>query len=144
MNGLSLEKQVEVLLKAERLGPAANDDADWLVAQAASEAAERIASATSDAVRRIEAASPQTGIAAQLDRLESRLKKTAPVQSPPILSGPIRDLVVVAITVCAMILVAVLWGVAAAPVTMLFAAFALGVAITLAYLYFAPIVGRRR
>ena len=72
LSGLTPEKQVEVLLKAERLGPAPNDEADWLVAQAAAQAAHDLGAAADNAAKRIEAASPMTdkALAAICERLE--------------------------------------------------------------------------
>jgi hypothetical protein len=59
------------------------------------------------------------------------------------MGGPTRDLIVSAITVC-LCVVAVVAGAAAVAAVALISAFALGVAASLAYMYLAPIVSRRR
>jgi hypothetical protein len=110
LGGLSPEKQVEVLLKAERLGPAPDDEADWLVAQAASDAAQRI----DEAAKRIEAAvgptNPDAAVAARLDRIEAQLRRLGKPAAEPEVGVALRDLIVAAITICAMIVVALLMG----------------------------------
>jgi hypothetical protein len=141
LSGLTPEQQVQVLLKAERLGPAANDEADWLVAQAASAAAAQITASCSDAAGRIEAASGQADIAAQLERIESRLKKKGP---EPIITSPIRDLIVFAVALFTCVAVAVVCGVSPAAPIALIAAFVLGLCGALAYIWLAPMITRQR
>jgi hypothetical protein len=142
LNGLSAEKQVEVLLKAEHLGPAPTDEADWLVAAAAAEAAERIEAAAA----RLEAISATGGtdgaIAARLDRIEARLRAPRPSAEPTLSTGS-RDMIVAALTIAAMIVVAAVLRLADAPVIALLAAFALGIGGALAYVSVAPMLKRR-
>jgi hypothetical protein len=82
--------------------------------------------------------------AGQLARIEALLRRNAKTAVEPVMGGPTRDLIVSAITVCLCVVVAVVAGAAAVPAVALISAFALGVAPSLAYMYLAPIVSRRR
>jgi hypothetical protein len=77
-----------VLLKAERLGPAPDDEADWLVAQAAAEAAQRIEAASSQSSSAIDAAN------AGLERIEALLRRNGKLAVEPIIAEPMRSLLV--------------------------------------------------
>jgi hypothetical protein len=95
---------------------------------------------------RIEAAliaGPDAATAARLDRIDALLRRLGKPPEPVVASAT-RDLIVAAIAVATMVLVAVLLGAAAAPPTMLFAAFALGVGVALGYVSLAPMIGPRR
>lgn len=139
LGGLSPEKQVDVLLKAERLGPAPDDEADWLVAQAASDAAKRI----DEAAKRIEAATPDAAVAARLDRIEALLRRNGKPATEPVVSPPVRALMIIVATIAACVVVVTLFGLGEATFARVLAAFALGAASTLGYVALAPGIGRR-
>lgn len=82
--------------------------------------------------------------AGQFARLEALLRRNAKTTVEPVTGGPTRDLIVAAITVCLCVIVAVVAGAAAVPAVSLISAFALGMAASLAYMYLAPIISRRR
>jgi hypothetical protein len=83
----------------------------------------------------------------QLDRIEARLQKTAaPSNPPPVVTGPTRDLIVFtsALLTCVAVSVVSAGVSPPAPFIVLVAAFALGVAATLGYLWIVPRVKRAR
>jgi hypothetical protein len=165
LNGLPPDKQVEVLLKAERLGPAADDQADWLVAQAAAEAAERIAAAAKtveqaaaatafgpkeraalfEQLDRIESMKPAAANErAQLERIEALLRRNGTASADPA-AGFFRDIIVFCLATLVWVALATLVTLWRQPAFLVeTAVFALGLAAGLAYVHFAPMLGPRR
>lgn len=84
-------------------------------------------------------------ISAQLGRLEALVRRSGkPTAAEPEVGIVLRDLIVAAITICAMIIVALLMGAGAGSFVTIFAAFLLGLGGTVAYVSLAPLVGRRQ
>jgi hypothetical protein len=82
----------------------------------------------------------------QLDRIEARLQKTAPAKPTPVVTGPTRDLIVFTAALLTCVAVAVVSAGASppAPFVALVAAFVLGVAVALGYLWIAPMLAFRK
>jgi hypothetical protein len=85
----------------------------------------------------------RTDVLAQLERIE-RAQKMAAKRAEPIVNIYTRDLIAFAIAILAFLAIAVLAGVSPAPAYALIAAFALGLCVALAYVWFAPMVARRK
>jgi hypothetical protein len=86
-------------------------------------------------------------LSAQLDRIEARLQKTAaPAKPTPVVTGPTRDLIVftAALLTCVAVAVVSAGASAPAPFVAIVAAFVLGVAVALGYIWISPIVTRGR
>jgi hypothetical protein len=80
LNGQSPEKKAEMIARADQVGPG-RDDADWLVAKAADDAAKRIEAAAPMTAKTLEA------IVERIDRIEANtedLKRQKPAALPPI------------------------------------------------------------
>jgi hypothetical protein len=87
----------------------------------------------------------RTGVLAQLERIERAQKMMVAKRAEPIVNTYTRDLIAFAIAILAFLAVAVLTGVSPAPAYALIAAFALGLCIALAYIWFAaPLAARRK
>jgi hypothetical protein len=94
---------------------------------------------------RVEAAAKQVEAtsAARLDRIETLLRRNGKPATEPVVSPPVRVLMVVAATIAACVGVVVLFGLGEATFARVLAAFALGAASTLGYVALAPRIGRR-
>jgi hypothetical protein len=147
------EKQLEVIQRAEKRGPRP-DDPDWLLVETildAKAAMERGAMLAPEALAAIKAAigeppasGPDAAIGARLDRIEASLRRLETPAAEPEVGIALRDLIVAAITICAMIIVALLMGAGAVSFVTIFAAFLLGLGGAVAYVWLAPMIKRRR
>jgi hypothetical protein len=125
-------------LELSRLGADLNLGAsspEWIMVVLYAEA-RGIFGATTDTER--------TDVLAQLDRIERAQKATAAKRAEPLLDTHMRDLIAFAIAILAFLAVAVLSGVSPAPASALISAFALGLCVAFAYVWFAPMVSRRK
>jgi hypothetical protein len=142
--------------RAEKKGPRP-DDPDWLLVETimdAKEAMQRGAMLAPEALAAIKAAvgeapaaGPDTAIAARLDRIEKRLGQTGAVGGKPAEGDAgaraFRDLVVFLLALM-VTTAAVVVGLGLPSRITIVGAFALGLAVALAYVHFAPIVTRRQ
>jgi hypothetical protein len=144
------EKQLDVMLRAEKRGPRP-DDPDWLLVEtmmacaarmeAASPMTEETLAAIVERLERIE----QRVDPARLERIEALLRRIGKpaTATEPVVSPPVRVLMVVAATIAACVVVVALFGMGEATFTRVLAAFALGASATLGYVALAPRIGRR-
>jgi len=142
------EKQLDVMLRAEKRGPRP-DDPDWLLVEtmmacaarmeAASPMTEKTLTAIVERLERIE----QRVDPARLERIEALLRRVGKPAAEPVVSPPVRVLMVVAATIAACVVVVALFGMGEATFTRVLAAFALGASATLGYVALAPRIGRR-
>ncbi len=173
LNGHTPEQAAAIVVQADRLGPGP-DDADWLVAKAAADAAKRIEAAAKaveeaavaagalgpeeraalfEQLDRIESMKPIAAppavvhgdLSAQLDRIEKRLGQTARGKPVEADAGARAFRDLVVFLIALMSsTAAVVVGLGLPSPITIIGAFALGLAAALAYVHFAPIVTRRQ
>jgi len=168
LNGHTSEQAAAIVMQADRIGPG-HDDADWLVAKAAADAAKRIEaaappiekalSALAEQLDRVEAtvddlkakkaepaAAPDSTIVARLERIEAKLQKVlrADVGSPESGHGRLyRDAWAFLVALLALVAVTVAGSGEHVPSGLyLVAAGAIGALITTVYLFLVPMLKR--
>jgi hypothetical protein len=83
-------------------------------------------------------------LGARLERIEALLRRNGKPATEPVVSQPVRVLMVVAATIAVCVGVVVLFGLGEATFARVLAAFALGASSTLGYVALAPRIGRGR
>jgi hypothetical protein len=152
LSRLPLEKQLDIMQRAEKRGPRP-DDPDWLLVETimdAKDAMQRGAMLAPEALTAIKAAigeppasGPDAATAARLDRIEALLRRLGKPAEADRGDRVFRDLVVFLIALMTAT-AAVVFGVGLpSPITTV-AAFALGVTGAMAYVHLAPVVTRRQ